>query len=216
MSGLAYISLDKLQRVESTLSLLTHRLALVDPEESKKDDKRVLALVLLLMIVYGSSRVVAQSTALQWLRRYTAQQIRQRVFTQVLINTLREGVRLISSMPVGEHEALVRDLLRLGGGRSRIGMQRLGELLQQKYTVDPTFLRLVVEDQASKYSAAVRQARQISRGGTNYIWWTMQDDRVRPTHRIKHGRQFSWLAPPIDTGHPGWSINCRCVAIPVL
>lgn len=46
-----------------------------------------------------------------------------------------------------------------------------------------------------------------------YIWRTVGDDKVRPEHAANDGRIFSWDNPS-DTGHPGESINCRCIAEP--
>lgn len=46
-----------------------------------------------------------------------------------------------------------------------------------------------------------------------YVWRAQRDERVRPSHRVRDGRIFSWSNPP-DTGHPGEDYNCRCEAIP--
>lgn len=49
------------------------------------------------------------------------------------------------------------------------------------------------------------------RGQTFYRWRTKQDDRVRPEHRARHGRLFSWVYAP-EGGHPGEDYGCRCWA----
>lgn len=46
-----------------------------------------------------------------------------------------------------------------------------------------------------------------------YVWRTLRDERVRPSHRMNDGRVFSWSDPPA-TGHPGEDYNCRCEAVP--
>lgn len=45
--------------------------------------------------------------------------------------------------------------------------------------------------------------------GRFYRWRTKGDDRVRPEHRARHGRLFSWDEPP-EGGHPGVDYGCRC------
>lgn len=45
-----------------------------------------------------------------------------------------------------------------------------------------------------------------------YIYKTMEDDKVRPTHAVHDGKYFTWDNPP-STGHPGTEINCRCQMI---
>lgn len=44
-----------------------------------------------------------------------------------------------------------------------------------------------------------------------YIWRTVQDDKVRGAHAARAGKIFSWTNPP-EGGHPGEDYNCRCWA----
>lgn len=44
-----------------------------------------------------------------------------------------------------------------------------------------------------------------------YIWRTQMDDRVRPRHADREGKEFAWDDPPLG-GHPGEDYNCRCYA----
>lgn len=50
---------------------------------------------------------------------------------------------------------------------------------------------------------------------THYVWRTLGDDKVRPSHAANNGRLFSWANPPA-TGHPGEDYNCRCEAVPYI
>ena len=45
----------------------------------------------------------------------------------------------------------------------------------------------------------------------NYKWYTQLDKRVRPSHKKREGRIFSWDDPP-KGGHPGEDYGCRCWA----
>lgn len=76
--------------------------------------------------------------------------------------------------------------------------------------------KLVARDQASKFNAALTQARHEDLGITHYRWSTSGDERVRESHIENDGKIFAYDDPPEETGHPGHDINCRCVAIPVL
>ncbi len=54
---------------------------------------------------------------------------------------------------------------------------------------------------------------QEEAGVTHYIWRTVGDDKVRPSHAANDGKVFAWSNPP-PTGHPGDDYNCRCQAEP--
>lgn len=73
---------------------------------------------------------------------------------------------------------------------------------------------VIAQDQTGKGAGAASKQVQQAAGVGNYKWITMRDDRVRPSHRRREGRIFSWSKPPPD-GHPGEPINCRCFARPV-
>lgn len=73
----------------------------------------------------------------------------------------------------------------------------------------------IARDQTEKLNGALTLIRNKQLGIERYIWITRRDDRVRPAHRARHGKAFSWDRPPPD-GHPGIPINCRCVAQAIL
>lgn len=86
---------------------------------------------------------------------------------------------------------------------------------------------LIARDQTSKINTAITQARNEEIGIEEYIWRTAGDSRVVGTpgglfpsgnkvhgnHYVRNGETFRWDSPPPD-GHPGYAINCRCVAEP--
>jgi SPP1 gp7 family putative phage head morphogenesis protein len=75
---------------------------------------------------------------------------------------------------------------------------------------------LIARDQINKLNGQLTMLRQTDLGIERYTWRTMQDERVRDSHRVKEGKVYSWDKPPADTGHPGEDINCRCYAEPLL
>ncbi|WP_406853502.1 phage minor head protein [Alsobacter sp. KACC 23698] len=86
--------------------------------------------------------------------------------------------------------------------------------------------KLIARDQAAKFNGNLNRIRQQEAGVTEYIWWTVHDERVRgnpegrypgakPSHWARHGKTFRWDEPPSD-GHPGQPINCRCIPRPVI
>ena len=65
-------------------------------------------------------------------------------------------------------------------------------------------------------TAKLTEVRLKAVGVKRYIWETMRDDRVRPTHQTKEGKIYSFDNPPSDTGNPGDDHNCRCKARPLV
>lgn len=89
--------------------------------------------------------------------------------------------------------------------------------------------RLIARDQTHKINTGITQQRQTALGIEEYIWRTSQDQRVvgnpaglypkgnhvHGNHYERDGKKFRWDDPPFD-GHPGYAINCRCTADPVI
>jgi SPP1 gp7 family putative phage head morphogenesis protein len=75
--------------------------------------------------------------------------------------------------------------------------------------------RFIARDQTSKINADLVKYRAENAGSDEYIWRTVADERVRPTHKEKDRQTFKWSEPPEDTGHPGKDYQCRCRAIPI-
>ena len=73
----------------------------------------------------------------------------------------------------------------------------------------------IATNQVSSYYNLLNSLRQQEAGITSYYWGTMLDSRVRPAHRTREGKVYSWNKPPIG-GHPGEDIGCRCIAYPNL
>lgn len=68
----------------------------------------------------------------------------------------------------------------------------------------------IATDQLIKLNSELSKYRQLEAGIEEYIWRTVGDERVRPTHRENNSLRFRWDRPPATTGHPGHDPRCRC------
>ena len=100
--------------------------------------------------------------------------------------------------------------------RQGLPARALVELINNKIGKTEANVNLIARDQVSKLNGQLTRVRQTSLGVKSYIWRTSLDERVRPTHISKEGKEFNWNEPPSDTGHPGEDYQCRCYAEPVL
>lgn len=73
-------------------------------------------------------------------------------------------------------------------------------------------IEIISTDQVIKITQGLTIAKCEVLGLTDYIWQTVEDDKVRPTHAANNQKRFSWDNPPEQTGHPGTEPNCRCKA----
>jgi len=68
---------------------------------------------------------------------------------------------------------------------------------------------------ALDYAREVLEIKNDARPTSHYIWRTVGDGNVRPSHAANDGQIFAWDNPP-PTGHPGEDYGCRCVAEPYM
>ena len=78
-----------------------------------------------------------------------------------------------------------------------------------------TRAELIARDQVGKLNGEITPPRMTDLGIEKYTWETSHDDRVRPEDEEKDGMIFEWANPPLG-GPPGYKINCRCSAIPLI
>ena len=134
------------------------------------------------------------------------------------------AIRNFTSEATANLRAKVQKNLLEGGG-----VDRLAELIEAEYGVTKRKAAQIAECETSIATARFRQERYESLGSRRYVWRTMGDGKVRPTHgesnnhRVLDGRTFPWSSPPVvdpATGrrrHPGEDYGpCRCIALPVL
>lgn len=103
---------------------------------------------------------------------------------------------------------------------------QMAEALDEAFRFGRKRAELIARDQAAKFNGNLNRIQHQRIGVTKYVWWTMQDERVRgnpdgkyprarPSHWDRHGKTFRYADAPSD-GNPGEPINCRCIARPVL
>lgn len=93
--------------------------------------------------------------------------------------------------------------------------------------------RLIARDQTGKLNAQLAEVRQVRAGVDEYIWNTVDDERVRPSHDELEGKVCKWADPSVYRnigeaewrsrssiggyiGHPGTDYQCRCFAEPII
>ena len=64
------------------------------------------------------------------------------------------------------------------------------------------------------FNGKLSEVRLQESGVNSYVWFSMDDEKVRPSHAANDGQIFSWDNPP-PTDHPGHEHNCRCQAAPI-
>lgn len=101
-------------------------------------------------------------------------------------------------------------LARQGRNESEI-LEELGKVLQSHQ--DST-IPYKVDMLANHFHGKLSEVRMRESGESRYVWVSMDDEKVRPSHAANDGKIFSFDNPP-DTGHPGHDYNCRCGAAPI-
>jgi SPP1 gp7 family putative phage head morphogenesis protein len=127
---------------------------------------------------------------------------------------IAENVSLIQTIP-DKYFADIEQIVMEGTQRQQ-SAQKLIQAIIDKSKSTRARAKLIARDQVQKTNAVITQARQEALGVEEYVWRTSEDERVRDSHRRKNGRTYRWDDPPADTGHPGWDIQCRCYAAPVI
>lgn len=107
----------------------------------------------------------------------------------------------------------VQSVLLEGLERGQSGEQMASQL-RERVKVSRSRASLIVRNELGNAAAYAMQESQQHAGVKHYVWYSAGDNRVRPEHQARDGKQFSWDNPPSD-GHPGQAIQCRCVAVPV-
>ena len=127
---------------------------------------------------------------------------------------VENNVALIKSIPQKYFSEI--EGITFQGARQGLTINTIKDQIEKRYEVSESKATLIARDQIGKFFGQLNELRQQDVGIDKYVWRTVGDNRVRPSHRDKDGRVFSWNRPPADTGHPGWDYQCRCWAEPYL
>ncbi len=130
---------------------------------------------------------------------------------------LGEQVMLIKSLPLEAAERVQQIVLNNMPTGQRF--ESLIPKILETGDITEARARLIARTETSKAAATFTQARAQSVGSEGYIWRTVGDSDVRPSHKEMEGRYVRWSTPPtLDkmTGHAGCLPNCRCFAEVIL
>lgn len=123
----------------------------------------------------------------------------------------QENVRLIKTIPdkyFNEVERVIHEGVLQG-----VPTNELADRIDMASNKTTNNARLIARDQVGKFLAVTTKARQTQAGVEHYIWRTVGDNRVRPSHEDFEGNRYSWQEGSPE-GHPGEPIQCRCIAEP--
>ena len=125
-------------------------------------------------------------------------------------------VKDVSTQFVNQTEQIVLDGIRRGVRHEQVAKQILGstDLDKGRFKTAETRAKVIGRDQVSKLNGTLNRLRQENAGVTKYIWRTVGDARVRETHAMNNGREFTWREG-WEGLHPGDDYNCRCFAEPI-
>jgi SPP1 gp7 family putative phage head morphogenesis protein len=127
---------------------------------------------------------------------------------------IANNVQLIKTVPE-RHFARVESTV-FNAARQGSLLKDVNKQIQNIYGQTKTNASRIARDQHNKLFGQLNQFRQLGVGIARYIWRTVEDNRVRPTHSFNNGKSFLWSRPPLATGHPGQDFQCRCWAEPDL
>ena len=103
------------------------------------------------------------------------------------------------------------------------GMTGITNALREVGGFSEKRIKLITKDQTSKMYSSLTADRMAENGVEEFEWLHSSAGKVpRHSHVEKNGQIFKindprlWEGPKSDQGPPGWAINCRCRAIPVI
>ena len=167
---------------QKLLTYATHE----DPqvrEQAQRGIKEALSIVGRAVVIYSVFNLIGNALQLY----------KERIFYNIITANVQRNVSLISKLSQVAKRSLVKDIILLVSKDFKLSEKKLKGLLTSVYELDESEAGIIALDQTRKFEGAYSEAQQIASGITDYIWTTMLDDRVRDTHRVKHGKRFSWL-----------------------
>ena len=126
--------------------------------------------------------------------------------------TIRQNVSLIKSIPRQYHADIQRIIYE--GIRKGNSVTEIKNVLDDALGRASGRTKTITIDQVGSLQGSLTKKIHSDMGLEQFRWWTMGDERVRPSHAPRHGEVYSWGDLP-GGEYPGSAINCRCFASPV-
>lgn len=220
---------DELSRLMAEIAQAVESLPSMEPQVSKMYDTvrrhAVNEIVSVFMSVFGAvprvipeplrqddefSDMLRNSEQLEQLKRLWVQENLD-LIRSIDAETLRKIRETLTDMILGNvnRAELTRDLQR---GISPVIFGKAFDELERR---ERNRAALIGRDQVGKLNGKLAEYQQRQLGITEYVWVTAGDERVRASHKALNGRTFQWDKPPRE-GHPGYPIQCRCIADPII
>lgn len=136
-----------------------------------------------------------------------------------MATTLQDDeVNLIKSLPrdaAQRAQRMARDYLAKG-----LRPEALAEQILKTADIAKSRAQTIARTEIGKASTFLTKARAESIGARRFIWRTMEDQIVRPSHAALDGKIFLFDDPPEIEGEgrhlPADFPNCRCYAEPII
>jgi len=126
-----------------------------------------------------------------------------------------------------EYGSRVRDRI-MDAVRVGAGLIAIGALVNECYQIAQRRAENIAVDQTYEMYQVLCEVRQTNLGIDSFVWLTMEDNAVRPSHARLHGRVFSWAEGAKGAGKDGQDIwpgghapdegdwGCRCINMPYI
>ena len=150
--------------------------------------------------------------------RLLAQEINDAPIGQIVQQRMADQVSLITSMP----RDAARRVQQIASGAlyESIRPENIVAEIMRTGQIAKGRAMLIARTETGRTATELTKARAEHVGSTEFVWRTVKDADVRPTHRRLEGRTFRWDDPPeCDPGYhalPGAIFNCRCWPEPVI
>lgn len=128
--------------------------------------------------------------------------------TDMLTSWTVENVKLIKG--INDDQIKKIETLLLRADRNLMEPGDLRKTIQQIMGSTVKRATLIARDQSLKLNGQLDRLKQTNAGVDRYVWRTSRDERVRPEHRAREGKVYSWNEHP----QPGEEVQCRCSAEP--
>lgn len=213
---------ENIERLRYQAKVLTAK----DAEPVEEAEEAIHAEMNLAMIAVTTGLAVAASRVEKWHRNLWQRTVKRKTGVDlewvlsdlaqspVTDDFLRWSTSLIRNVN-DDVRHQIRTKIALGLARNE-SWQEIAKELDTVLFKARSRTQLIARDQLSKYAAQLTRARHLEAGVNSYVWsHTGLAKQPRENHVARNGKIFRWDAPPSD-GHPGYAINCHCVAVAVI